>query len=351
MADDARKQVDDLNPDPRGLDDVDFFQLLRILERSGGRFGRGPDPADEPARLGQSVRLSFSTQDVAQVSRAKAKAPLRVEVDLFGLLGPEGPMPLHLTRWTFDRMSERWFTGAEGAESDTTFRDLCNLLQHRAATLFWRAWADTRPEVETERGMEGGRVYSMLGAMAGIGLPRGVADAALDPIKLRQAAGLGLQPKSPERLTLFLTEMLGAEVALTEFVGNHVPISERLQSRLSLGFASLGRDAVVGRRSFQRQNKTEIRVGPLSLDAYVGLFPDQPVFGQLRRAVLFVNGAETSIDLRLLLDKTDIPDPVLGGIALGRTGWLPDPHRTAHADDFRVRHVCGATQANQEMAT
>ena len=273
MADDARKPVDDLSAGTPAPGDIDFFQLLRVLERNGGRFGRGPDPAEEPARLGQSVRLSFSTRDVVGVSRPRAEGPLRVEVDLFGLLGPEGPMPLHLTRWTFDRMSERWFTGKEGAESDTTFRDLCNLLQHRVTTLFWRAWADTRAEVETERGTEAGRVYSMLGAMAGIGLPRGTSDAVLDPIKLRQAAGLGLQPKSPERLTLFLTEMLGADVRLEEFVGNHVPIPRGLQSRLSLGYASLGLDAVVGGRSFQRQNKTEIRVGPLGLDTYMSLFP------------------------------------------------------------------------------
>ena len=344
MADDAGKQVDDLRTDPGELRDVDFFQLLRVLERGGGRFGRGTDPADEPARLGQAVRLNFSTRDVAQVTRGGPGKPLKVEVELFGLLGPEGPLPLHLTRWTFDRMSERWFTGDDRTESDTTFRDLCNLMQHRVMSLFWRAWADTRPEIETERETQAGRVYSMLAAMAGIGLPRSADDPLLDPIRLRQAAGLGLQPKNPERLTLFLTEMLGAQVELEEFVGNHIAIPSHLQSRLGLGFASLGKDAIAGGRSFQRQNKMELRIGPLGLAAYQALFPDRPTFADLRRAVLYVNGSETSIDLRLVLDKTEIPDPVLGNGALGRTFWLPDPHRDAHPADFRVRHVCGAPE-------
>ena len=44
-------------------------------------------------------------------------SPARVTVNNLGLLGPEGPMPLHLTRWVLDRLSQRWFDGASARET------------------------------------------------------------------------------------------------------------------------------------------------------------------------------------------------------------------------------------------
>ncbi len=101
-------------------------------------------------------------------------------------------MPLHLTRWVLDRMSQRWFAGADAHEtSDSTFVDFVNILQHRMMALFYRAWADAHPAVQVERRV-GGRVRSMLRAMAGMGMPdpHGSSERAIDIVKLKQAAAL-----------------------------------------------------------------------------------------------------------------------------------------------------------------
>ncbi|WP_287284589.1 type VI secretion system baseplate subunit TssG, partial [Mesorhizobium sp.] len=178
MADDARQSLPDLGKlDPvraEELDDTfDFFELLRRLEQRGGLFGYSGRADREPARLGQHVRLSFSAKDVVEFREAKDKTPgndgvpARVTVANLGLMGPEGPMPLHLTRWVLDRLSQRWFTGADARQtSDTTFVDFVNILQHRMIALYYRAWADAHPAVQVERAV-GGRVRAMLEAMAG----------------------------------------------------------------------------------------------------------------------------------------------------------------------------------------
>lgn len=348
MADEAGKPVDDLSPDTTLPDaDTNFFQLLRVLERGGGRFGRGADPGAEPARLGQRVRLSFAAVDIASVKPGNGEAPTRVDVQLLGLLGPEGPMPLHVTRWTLDRLSERWFTSGE-AEADTTFADLCNMLQHRMITLFWRAWADTRPEVETERGRSG-QVGAMLAALGGLGLPGTAVDPDLDPIKLRQAAGLALMPCGPERLTLFLADALGEHVELREFIGTLTEIPAALQSRLGKAHAGLGRDAVAGSRVFERRNRIEVRVGPLGFERFESLLPGTPGLDLLRRATVFAVGRELVVDLRLILARDAVPEPRLGEIALGRTFWLPVQGERGDADDFRVTHLVDA-DAVREMA-
>ncbi|NJM84061.1 MAG: type VI secretion system baseplate subunit TssG, partial [Tabrizicola sp.] len=165
MADDARQSPLDLTLPAEPME-MGFFELLARLETRDRRFGRAGRPTDEPARLGQAVRLSFATRDVAAYQPGTEGAPPRVDIAVLGLLGPEGPMPLHITRWVMRRLSERWFQGEDDrAMADTAFVDLCNLLQHRMIALYWRAWGDARPEVQLGHG-DGGRVRATLAALA-----------------------------------------------------------------------------------------------------------------------------------------------------------------------------------------
>ncbi len=250
MADDARQSLPDLakstQPETEPLsEDFDFFELLRRLERRRGLFGYSGRADREPARLGQHIRLSFSARDVVKFQEADGKAPARITVASLGLLGPEGPMPLHLTRWVLDRLSQRWFSGVNAEQtSDTTFVDFVNILQHRMMALYYRAWADANPAVQVERAV-GGRVRAMLEAMAGIGLP-GTQDPELDAARLRQAGSLANQVDGSERLTLFLASAFNVPVQIKEFVAAWISMPKTLQTRLGDAYAALGREATIG---------------------------------------------------------------------------------------------------------
>lgn len=341
MADVAGHPRPNLSHTSAEPESMGFFELLRRLESPGMRFGRAGGPDREPARLGQRVRLKMATRDIAGFIPGYDGKPARVDVEVLGLLGPEGPMPLHMTRWIMARLAERWFRdpaasdGPEGETADTTFLDFCNMLQHRILALYWRGWADTRPDVQLEMGT-GGRVQAMLLAMAGLGLPgmaAGNAKSADPGLPLRFATTLASSVHGVERLTQYLADLLSAPVALIEFVGHWLEIPPALQTRLGQGHAGLGTSAVVGRRSFQRQTKAEIRVGPLSLLQYKRLIDDQSLKQDLRHAIRFNVGQELDFDLRLVLAKAAIPDPTLGQCQLGRTAWI-SPLKGRHADDL-----------------
>ena len=77
-----------------------------------------------------------------------------------------------------------------------------------------------------------------------------------------------------ERLTGYLTDLLQVPVRLAEFVGHWMEIPDRLQTRLGQAFCGLGRGAMVGARVFQRQDRAELRLGPLSLARYLTLISD-----------------------------------------------------------------------------
>lgn len=347
MADDAWQSLPDID-DATGLpmEGVNFFQLLRRLERSGQYFGEAGPPDKEPARLGQHVRQTFAIKDVAEFTPAKDNKPAKVSVMNFGLMGPEGPMPLHLTRWTLDRLSQRWFSeSAEGATSDTTFVDFANMAQHRMISLFYRAWSDTRPEVQIERN-DKGRIRIMLGALGGIGLPgmEGL-EPELDAIKLRQAGSLAHQVQGPERLTHFLSDAVGAPVALKEFVGEWVDIPAHLQSSTGRKgqYNALGVTASIGPRSFQRQARVEIRVGPISLEDFSDFLPGGRKLDIIRKSVLYVVGQNLTVDMRLVLKRDEVPEPKLGGIRLGQTSWLGETGEDR--DDYRMSGVVGRLAA------
>jgi type VI secretion system protein ImpH len=345
MADDARQSLPDLDKfdldGVEGLSDTfDFFELLRRLERRGGLFGYSGHADREPARLGQHVRLSFSARDVVEFREAKDKAPARVTVANLGLMGPEGPMPLHLTRWVLDRLSQRWFTGADAQQtSDTTFVDFVNILQHRLIALYYRAWADAHPAVQVERAV-GGRVRAMLEAMAGIGLP-GTQNLDLDAVKLRQAASLASQVDGPERLTLFLAEAFKVPVQIKEFVATWMTIPATLQTRLAQAYAVLGRGATIGPRVFSRQSRIELRVGPLGYEEFKTFLPGGQRLKMFKQAVRDMVGESLDVDLRIVLARESVPQPRIGAVQLGRTTWLARPAERGDADDMRLRTIVG----------
>ncbi|WP_192364636.1 type VI secretion system baseplate subunit TssG [Mesorhizobium mediterraneum] len=351
MADDARQSLPDLDKFDldrvEELDDTfDFFELLRRLERRGGLFGYSGLAGREPARLGQHVRLSFSAKDVVAFSQAKDKTPgkvgtpARVTVANLGLMGPEGPMPLHLTRWVLDRLSQRWFTGADARQtSDTTFVDFVNILQHRMIALYYRAWADAHPAVQVERAV-GGRVRAMLEAMAGIGLP-GTHNPDLDAVKLRQAASLASQVDGPERLTLFLAEAFKVPVQIKEFVAAWMTIPATLQTRLAQAYAVLGRGATIGPRVFSRQSRIELRVGPLGYEEFKAFLPGGQRLKMFKQAVRDMVGESLDVDLRIVLAREAVPQPRIGAVQLGRTTWLARPAERGDADEMRLRTIVG----------
>ena len=345
MADDARQSLPDLaQPAPTEAEPLsegyDFFELLRRLEQRRGLFGHSGTAEREPARLGQHVRLSFSARDVVKFQDAGDKAPARVTVANLGLLGPEGPMPLHLTRWVLDRLSQRWFTGADAEQtSDTTFVDFVNILQHRMIALYYRAWADAHPAVQVERSI-GGRVRAMLEAMSGIGLP-GTQDAELDTVRLRQAGSLANQVDGAERLTLFLATAFKVPVEIKEFFAAWITIPKALQSQVGKAYAGLGSGATIGPRVFSRQSRIELRVGPLSLDDFKSFLPGERRLALFKKAVRDMIGEALDVDLRIVLARDAVPAPKMGTIQLGRTSWLSRPAEKGDADDLRLRTIVG----------
>ena len=154
----------------------DFFALLRrvdSLRPDAPRFGRAQRPSQEAMRLGQEPELDFAPAALATFAREGGAAP-RLGVRFFGLLGPQGPMPLHFTEYVRERLRFR---------NDPTPARFLDIFHHRLLTLFYRAWAESQPVVQHDRPSED-RFAAWLGATFGHG-SAGRTDRTRDRSDLR----------------------------------------------------------------------------------------------------------------------------------------------------------------------
>ena len=110
--------------------------------RDKPRWGDALRPVDEPVRLGQDPDLSFAPAPLASFELGQDGAPPRLQVRLFGLLGPNGPLPLHLTEYARERLRHA---------GDPTLSRFLDLFHHRFLALFYRAWAQAQPHVNRDR--------------------------------------------------------------------------------------------------------------------------------------------------------------------------------------------------------
>ena len=98
-----------------------LFQALRIIEAQHGdrpRLGQSRRSAQDPVRLGQEAELAFPTSTIAEFGPDK-QGQMRLTNRSFGLFGPQGPLPLHLTEYARNRRRN---------ERDTTFIAFADML-------------------------------------------------------------------------------------------------------------------------------------------------------------------------------------------------------------------------------
>lgn len=308
-----------------------FFQALRRLEaeyRDSPRLGESSSVAEDPIRLAQRPSLAFAPATLANFERGVDGRPGRLEVFFFGLFGPNGPLPHHLTEYAHERLRNA---------KDATLSRFADIFHHRLLSLFYRAWANGQPAVNYDRPATD-RFAGYVGALCGLGQPslrhRGrVADEA----RLFFAGRLACQTRNAEGLEAFLQGYLGVEVTVDEFVGDWVRLPTTALCRLgtSPDCATLGRTAIAGDRVWDRQHKFRITLGPLTLPAYRAMLPGGPALAELVELVRTYVHDEFDWDLRLVLCGDEVVTVRLGQEnALGRTTWLPSAGKRSDADDF-----------------
>ena len=311
-----------------------FFQAMRLIEAQSpgmNRIGRSPRPGGEPVRLGQEPSLAFAPSMLAEFrSGGKGKADY-LSGFFFGMFGPNGALPLHLTEHARDR--ERLY-------HDPTFRAFADIFHHRMLSMFYRAWAEARPAVQMDRPDEDA-FAKFVGATFGIGLQSTRnRDALSDHAKLYMAGRLALQTRPAEGMQAMLEELFQVPMHVEQYVGEWMPLPA--ESYFLLGRSpetgSLGLTATLGGRVWGGQHKFQIQCGPLNGKDFRRFLPGEAALNKLCTTVRNYVGDELEWEFRLLLIGSEVPNAILGQAGrLGWTSWIGEKPKEAVTDDVVLR--------------
>ncbi|MGO9108462.1 MAG: type VI secretion system baseplate subunit TssG [Thermoguttaceae bacterium] len=304
----------------------DFFQAVRVLhwmahEPSAAKEPRRPlgydfAPGREVVRFRSLAAHSFPTGPVVEVRPPRTDgAPEEMTTTFLGLTGPQGVLPQHYTALVIERVRAK----------DYSLCDFLDVFNHRALSLFYRAWQKYRFPFAYEDAAirETGNedlftqgLYCLLGLGTG-GLR---ARAEFDDEALLYFAGhFAHWPRSAVALEGILNEYFQLPAAVKQFQGQWIYMAEEDRSSLpspgrSKGqYTQIGSEAVIGQRVWDVEGKFRIRLGPLSYAEFCRLLPNGDILRPLCEMARLYVGPHLEFDIQLVLKRREVPRCRLGG--------------------------------------
>jgi type VI secretion system protein ImpH len=311
-----------------------LYTAMRRLEAvfpDKPRFGRSQRLKDDPVRFGQEPSLAFAPSTLASFQPPTATSPPRLDTFFFGLFGPNGPLPLHLTEYARDR---------ERNSRDLTLRRFADLFHHRMLQLFYRAWADAQPTVQHDRPGED-RFAQYVGSVCGYGLDslRG-RDALPDHARLHWAGWLASPTRSAEGLERLLAGFFRMPVRVETFCGHWIHLPDAMLSRLGGAQCALGASATLGERVWDVAGKFRIVFGPCGYGDFSRLLPGSESLERLKSLVRAWVGDSMWWDVNVILKKSEVPGTQLNARSgLGWNTWLLGGGAKRDAADYVIDPV------------
>ena len=318
-----------------------FFQAVRLLQRWLGRAEGLSDRRvlDERLRFRNSLSLDFPASEVAQLrvehepprkthdsnngshdARAPDAAGIRhIEVtpSFIGLLGVTGALPVHYTELLAQR---------ETYHRDHAARAFLDIFQHRAVALFYEGWRKHRLALHDEADGRN-RFLPLVLAVAGLGQPalrdrllagkHGVSDHAV----AFYAGAVHKRNLSPQTLERLVSMYFDVRAKLTPFIGRWYALPPSQHSLIGLGRATLGSDAVVGERVWQRDLRVRLELGPLDLGKFNRFLPGGPAQKALRELLQLLGGSSLEYEVCLHLRADEVHGSRLDPARGAWLGW------------------------------
>jgi type VI secretion system protein ImpH len=313
---------------------------VRLLERfgTGKPVGQFDNPEDEAVRFLTNPALVFPPSEIHSLDWPSRGQP-RMTVNIMGLTGQLGVLPLPYTEWVNDRIRAK----------DRTLPAFFDLFHHRLLSLFYQAWEKYRFPVAYERDRND-RFTRYLLAFIGLGT-EGLRHRLTVPDEavVFYTALLALQTRSATALRQVLQDYFAVPVEIEQFVGTWRPIPESDQTRtgdereyseqIALG-------AIAGDEVWDQQSTARIVLGPLTLSQYLEFLPTGSAYKPLCDLVEFFSRREIDFELQLILKRDEAPGMLLVdetteaveadepcGIMLGWTTWLKNAPMTRDPGD------------------
>jgi type VI secretion system protein ImpH len=309
----------------------DFFRAVRLIEcqdanRPGVGYSRSP--VEDPVRFRQNPSLAFAPSTIESFGQNEGAPVPAMFVHFFGLFGPHGPLPPHLTEYAHERALNF---------GDRSMVAFANIFHHRLISFFYRAWADNQEAVDMDR-PDRQRFAAFIGSFLGIGMKSLQGRESLqDWAKLYFAGRLACQTRNAEGLEALLRSYFQVPSLVVTFASRwfDLPPDSLCQLGGSRESSGLGLSTIVGSKFWDCQLSFRIRMGPMKLAEYERFLPGGQTFERLKCWVENYCGHQFFWDVQLILEAGEVPDVRLGQAGrLGWTTWLKTAPFPRDAEDL-----------------
>jgi type VI secretion system protein ImpH len=293
-----------------------YTALMRYFSARYPNFpeiGKAQLPSQEFFRLSQLPSLAFAPREIADIDLRHGLP--RIRLFSLGMLGPNGPLPIHFTEIAKDRLENN---------QDRTLVDFLDIFHHRFLTLFYHSWAQSQATAGLDRIKE--ERFSRYIAWLNNDEFQETEHLFLPShARLSASAHLIREARNPDGITATLAHFFGVPVALREFEHHWIKISPDERSRLGKPgpTSMLGEGIILGDAVPDCQHCFCLIVGPLRLDEYLRMLPngkDLPILIEWVRAYV---GFEYYWKLQLIVHIESATTIQLGtNQRLGQTSWL-----------------------------
>jgi type VI secretion system protein ImpH len=320
----------------------DFFQAVRVLECLGdepapalsGRqrrpVGEDSSPNQEAVRFRVSPSLAFPTGPIRDLQpfapEGAGRGPPRLTTTFLGLVGSAGALPRPYSMLLIERLRAK----------DSALRDFLDIFQHRAISLFYRAWKKYRFSFSYEGAsrLEGPGyedtftrgIYALVGLGADALRRRQTFD---DEALLYYAGHFAHWPRCAVSLEILLADYFALPVAVRQFRGQWLFLSVDDQSSLPSPEnpagrnTCLGANVVAGERVWNVESKIRLCIGPLGYADFCRFLPSGAALTEIVQIARTYVGPQFDMDVQVVLKGPEAPWCRLGGDPAGasRLGW------------------------------
>lgn len=296
-----------------------FFEAVHLLETLQGKrpgLGEGMDPSSEPVRFSVRPDLVFPASEIEAIEPSGDGSPPRMNVTFMGLVGPSGVLPYWYTELACERIRQK----------DEALASFLDIFHHRLVSLFYLAWKRYRI-CENYAGGGTDPASRRILCLCGLGTFDDMAASGIDPeIVLFCAGHFATAAPSAASIESAVSYLTGVRARVEQFVERSIKVASEDRTRLGTANASLGVDAVCGEYIADASGFFRIHLGPMGYEEFTRFLPGADMLGRVFNLVRLRAGLEYEFDLKVILDRRQVPSCMLGGQArLGMTSWLIRP--------------------------
>ena len=287
----------------------EFLQALLLLERErpdAESLGRSSAPQGEALRLRGPLTPTFAASQVERLEETTGQPPV-LTTPVFGLGGPDGPLPYAYQEWLQQQAKQKDHAPAE----------FLDLFQHRLLSLLYRVLGKHRLALGF-RAPDDSPAHDQLLALCGL-LPDALQHrlALPDAAVTARAALFAGGRRSLAGFAALVRHQFNVTVRYEAYQGGwrEIPLASRSLLQRKGRNLGLGRDAIAGTRVWDEHAGIRLTLGPLSNARARDFLPGGAEHGRLASLAALYFGPDLDCALRLLvrpgsplcLDRTQPP--------------------------------------------